>query len=330
MGSAILWATAVLLVWALSGCGDSPVAARVGPTTISEATLDHWAAIAKRERPVSQSSARRQALEFLIFSDWLIEEASNRHLSPTSAQISQRLEATRTVLIDGSESSYIRKLKASGRTAADLRLEVETELAYEHLGETIESAASNVSLAEVEAYYRAHPSSFVVSERRKFDIDNLKSDAAARKVKAEVQAGRNLAAIGLHEEVERATAFAYPGKVAIERAILAAKPGELKGPYVIEPFKLHSIFIVRKIEPARPETLDEAKAKIEALVRKSNQQRALASFSASWRSRWLAMTDCKALVVQRCKQFRGAARPPGSFTIEATGLAAAERPSLPG
>jgi hypothetical protein len=325
----VLGAFAVLLCVALAGCGGSSVAVRVGPATVSTATLDHWALVAAHERSIGPSRARREALEFLIFSHWLIGEASERHLLAASGEVSQRVEATRSPLLTGSESNETQKLKASGRTAVDLRFEVETELAYVHLRKAVISAASAVSLAEVQAYYGAHRRAYFLSERRDFDIDNLRSDAAARKVKTEVEAGRRLHPIALHEHIERATAFAEPGKVKIERAILAAKPGELIGPIVIEPYGLHSIFIVHKIRPRRRETLAEAKASIESQLRKRRQQQALQSFNAAWQSRWVAKTDCGVhLLAQRCREFKGTRAQAAGFALEATGLWATEHSSL--
>ena len=135
-----------MAVAALAGCGGgSPAAVHVGQATISEKTVSHWSSIARGESAVALSNARQRALEFLIFSHWLLGEASQRHVAPTQAQVSRRLEATRAVLIGGSESSYIRKLKASKRTAADLRFEIETELAYLHLREAVLAAGSTVT-----------------------------------------------------------------------------------------------------------------------------------------------------------------------------------------
>jgi hypothetical protein len=324
-------AVSVVVLVASSCGGQSVIAVRVGSVAISNATLDHWEFIARHESKHSRFTPREHALDFLIFSHWLIGEASQRHLAIAGAEVSRRLELTRLSSFYRAEAKYFRSLKQTGRTPADVRFEIEAEIAYGDLRSSVILAASHVRPAEIAAYYRAHRRTYRVSERRYFDIDNLKTGPAALKVKREVEAGKSLAPIALREALTRATAFRQPGKVAIERAIFAAKPGELIGPIVIEPFKVHSIFIIRRIVPFRYKTLAEVRSQIKAHLSRSKQPRALAQFNAAWRKKWTAATDCHPrFIVQECRQYRGPQRPNGVFMIERSGLWEAAAPTLPG
>jgi hypothetical protein len=330
---ALVSIVSLLLAAGVLGCGSSsPTAVGVGSATISRAAVDHWELIARREAAHSGSRPRGQALDFLIFSDWLIGAAAEAHVAATSAEVSRRVENTRTSGLPGVEStSYLRALRRTGRTPADVRFEVETEIAYRHLRESVLASAAPVGPSEVLAYFNAHRRRYVVSERRYIEIDNVKSQANALRVKAEIKAGRSFAAISLHEVLSRATAFRVRGKVMIERAIFAAKPGELVGPIAIEPFENDSIFIVRRIVPSRLKTFVEAKGDVEALLGKAREQTALARFNAALRAKWAAATDCRpGFVMERCRQYRGPAIRDSAFALELSGLWTDERPSLPG
>jgi hypothetical protein len=117
--------------------------------------------------------------------------------------------------------------------------------------------------AEVARYYRLHRWAYFVPERRAYDIDNLKSVAAAERVKREVQAGRSFASFSLHEELSRAHGPSAERR-PIERAIFAARPGLLGGPVLLSEYGDHSLFEVTRIVTAHYTPLAQVRDSIAA------------------------------------------------------------------
>lgn len=117
--------------------------------------------------------------------------------------------------------------------------------------------------AEEARYYRLHLQAYFVPERRAFDIDNLRTVAAAERVKREVQAGRSFASFSLHEELSRAHGPSAERR-PIERAIFAARPGLLSGPVLLPEYGDHSLFEVTRIVTAHYTPLAQVRDSIAA------------------------------------------------------------------
>ena len=303
---------AALASLAVAGCGSggrgqgtASVVIRVGSSAVTQAEVTHWTDIAVRARPSSgdpKLAPQRAALDYLIYTHWLIEEARARHLEISAGEVSQRMARTRVDVFFGTEAEYLMSLHREGKTPDDVRLEIEAELAYQRLVASLRRRAAMLSAAEIRSYYASHRQDFAVSETRYFDIDSHNSLRATLRDRARVRAGADLAKMSIHENVARATAYRHPGKVAIERAIFAARLGRLYGPYTIEPYKLHSIFIVRRIVPPTFESLRQARPRIRARLVSQRTQEEIATFDRAWRAKWVALTRCSSgFVVPKCR-----------------------------
>jgi hypothetical protein len=137
---------------------------------------------------------------------------------------------------------------------------------------------------QIAAYYRAHRSAYQFPERRYFYIDNLRSQAAALEVKAQVEAGRSFAQIALSEE-RTSTESYVPGREAIDRAIFTAKPNVLSGPFLLSDVGDHSLFEVTKIVPAGYKPLSQVEHTIAQQIVSARRRRALAAFAKMWVAR---------------------------------------------
>jgi foldase protein PrsA len=326
---------AALALGACAGGADrDSVIVRVGKRAITKDALAHWMSIlapqhevpdppryaacvtrrqARRSEPALEVRAQcarsyraleQQALELLISSDWLIGEAADRNLGVSRREIKQRLHRTERAF--RSEAEFHESLEAIAHTTADSEFELEAELASSKIRRMLVSGEPALAATRVADYYRRNIRRFVTPERRYFSIaENLKSEAAARRLMREVAHGRSLADVGLRESLPRPNFAQIPGlKRIIYKAIFAAKPKVVAEP--VELNKLYFVFEVTRVVPATLRSLAQARSAIAHKLRAERQRRTLAKFVRAWRVKWIAKTSClPAYVVQKCKQYDG-------------------------
>jgi hypothetical protein len=107
------------------GCGatTAPDVARVQGSSISQAELDHWTAIKRRELQGSPTAAaaspaelKSKALAFLITAEWLEKEAAAQGVSVSPSEV----DTTYQQLLNGpTGSSFAASLKRRGLSGAD-------------------------------------------------------------------------------------------------------------------------------------------------------------------------------------------------------------------
>lgn len=252
---------------------------------------------------------RGRALSFLISSEWLIGEAAAEGLKVSGQEVERRLEEKRDSF-PGGEAEFHEFLETTGRPVADIKFDIEAELASSRIRQAVASREPEVTRAQIAGYYRQNERRYLVPERRYFDIDNLGSKAAAGRVKREAESGRSFAKMTLHESLQRPGSAADVGreKAAIERAVFSARPNVLGGP--VRLYGDYSLFEVRRIVAAAHQPLAQVQSSIERRLAAEQQRRALAEFARAWRKRWIARTDCHTgYVVPGCAQYKGPAAP---------------------
>jgi hypothetical protein len=296
---AVVAALACVLV--LAACGGSEretVLARVGTTAITERTVDRRVALISVDASVA---ARRSALAALIRAQWLIQEANASNLNIASGELQEQIDSdTQSV------TAQLRDLTDRARpSTAEIELEARAQLAAMKIRRRLLESVPPATAREVAAYYRAHRSAYLIPERRYFYIDNLKSQAAALKVKAQVEAGRSFAQMALSEERTSAESF-VPGREAIDRAILTAKPNVLSGPFLMSDVGDHSLFEITKIVPPSYRPLPQVERTIARQIVSARRRREVAAFVKTWVARWKARTSCASgYVIQECRQHGG-------------------------
>jgi foldase protein PrsA len=329
-------AAALLGLAACGGSAHDGVIVRVGKSAITEGELSRWiatmapehvapdppryaACIAHQESVSLQSvkaelkeecqrqyqTLRRQALNFLISSQWLIGEAASSGLKVSDSEVRTRLQE------EGTRLPY-------HATGADAELEVEAELAAGKLRQALVRSEPKIPQAQIAQYYRQNIRRYEQPERRDIDIvERLHSEAAARGVMQKIVRGASLSKMAIYESIERPRNFAEipPEKRVMRRAIFAAKPGVLIGPTPLN--FLYAVFEVTRIQPRVVQPLAGVQGSIEVKLAEAQQRRTLAKFIDEWRARWRTRTDChRGYVVQKCKQYGGPKAPenPSTFT----------------
>lgn len=292
---------ALACVLALAACGGSvreTVLARVGTTAITERTVDRRVALASVDSSVR---ARRSALGALIRAQWLIQEADASHLRIAPRELRKQIDRDTESL-----TAQLRNLTDRAHpSTAEIELQARAQLAAAKIRRRLLDDVLPASARQVAAYYRAHRSAYLIPERRYFYIDNLKSQAAALRVKAQVESGRSFAPMAFSEE-RTSTESYVPGREAIDRAIFTAKPKVLNGPFLLSDVGDHSLFEVTKIVPARYRPLSQVEHTIARRLVTTRGDHALAAFTRAWVAMWKARTSCApGYVIEPCRQDGG-------------------------
>jgi foldase protein PrsA len=309
------WSCGVVLavVIASTGCGSGPVqdgiAAQVDHTTISDAMVDHWMSVIAGGRRVSseanRQSLRQHALDFLISSEWLIDEADDRGLRISDADIARRLEEQRRTAFPGGEAEFKEFMHATGQRRADLVFEAEAELASAKIQQMLARKERQITRTQIARYYREENWRFVIPELREVEITNMKSAAAVDELRRELKLGKRFASIAQLSAFEQARAPDISSTEAtLEKAIFSARPGVLTGP--MRKRVDYFLFEVTRVRPTMQLTLDQARGKIRQQLAARQHQRTITEFSTAFKKKWRAKTNCSAgFVVQKCRQYMG-------------------------
>lgn len=315
MMRALVVAVALPVVAAVVGCGGSPelVAIRVGEISIRVGAIGHWARLFDLDGRVdgslggSHGSPRERALAFVISACWLTGEAVDQGIAISEASIERRLQE-RIESVPNGKSEFEREISSTGRSIADVKLEIEAESAAAGLRAMVARGVHPVTQASVADYYKRNRRHFSVPEIRVADlIEGIHGTrAAAVALGRRVGPGRRFAEVSLHERVVRPiqSGAARRENGALVRTIFTAVPGEVAGPTRFNDAWV--LVVVRKFIPGRIKPLAAVQTQIAAQLGKERRRLALLRFIAAYRRKWQARTDCSpGFVVQKCSQYRG-------------------------
>jgi hypothetical protein len=316
---------AVLLALAgVAGCGgaqSSPVAVRVGDVGLSERSVEHWTSIITRGALVanltdsSEPAARPEALAFLISSTWLDGEAARDGLRPTNGELARMMKVQKDSTTSGAVG-FAATLAETGQTLADVEAEVKARWAASALAHRLAVAAKRyarerVSSRRILSFYRSHLAMFHLRERRYYDLrERISSRAEAAALARKLGPGKRFSEKVSKEKPFRPSNFdGLPGQAVVYRAVFASKKtGVIVGPLPLQ--GLWSLFVLRRIVPARLQPLSEVRGSIERRLLTPLRRRATAKLVEAYRKMWTTQTNCRpGFVVQKCRQYDGKRTP---------------------
>jgi hypothetical protein len=107
----------------------------VGPTPIIGATYSHWPSIAEKDaqslpngsRGKSAGELRNEVLDYLISSDWVIEEAARLKVDVSEVEVKRTFDRIRAQQFPR-RKEFTAFLRQSGQTVADLLFRVKLNL----------------------------------------------------------------------------------------------------------------------------------------------------------------------------------------------------------
>jgi parvulin-like peptidyl-prolyl isomerase len=324
------YGAAVVVVTSLSACGggsNDGVVIRVGDTSVTKTTLDHWMSVMAGGRTAAGRSSqsdrvrRRQALELLISLQWLIGQVSDQGQGISEQEIQRRLNDNEKALAPGGAAELHSYLSATGQTIADLELQAKRELAAQTLRQLVREGAGRPTDQQIARYYKQHKRRFAVPEMRETQLTSRKTSAAADELRAKIVSGAiPLSAESHRERFTLSRRLRPPGQrrlfegEPLENAVRAAKLHVLVGP--VHQRVDYFLFKLTRIVPASQRTLAQVKGVIAKQLTAEAQREALLSFVKGWRVKWTGKTDCHpGYVVQKCRQYAGPKVPEDPLSI---------------
>lgn len=278
--------TAALLALALCAAGaqagDDKVAAKVNGATIAQEKVDRTVEtmlasqgidVAAVQDQAQLAELKRRVLEALIVQELLWQEAEDKKLVASDAQVAARVSEAKQKA--GSEQDYEKRLEEAGFTAEAFEEDVRRQLSVERLIQEDIAKDLSVSDAEVHAFYEANTDKLTrpaqIHARHILikvapDADEAAKQAARERAEAVLEKARKKGAdfAALAEEYSEGPSgprggdlgFAPRGQFvpAFEAAAWGLEPGEISD--VVETrFGYH----VLKLEEKRPgEVVPEA------------------------------------------------------------------------
>lgn len=295
----------------LTACGSgdgNAVVVKVGSRAITEGMVDHWAHVVSHDgtfggirEPLTDGTSKQRAIALLISSAWLTDEAERQGIL-LSAELVDEMLAER----ERENGRFKAKLRASGLSPADTRLEMKAELAAEALRGGLASRAAQITPREVAESYRSNLSRFRTPEERVVEIiTHLPSRASAEALVHRIGTGPRFAQIAYSKVISRSpNAERTPEETQVANAMLTAKPGVVSSPMRYE--DSWAVFIVRRTVPQRVEPLSSVRAQVVEEVNLRHQKQSVIGFDRAYRARWGAQTTCSAgFVGPGCPQFKG-------------------------
>lgn len=302
----------IALLWV--GCGgkaDSRLAATVARVNISEAQVAAWvsafspwalslapndtpfdACVRSRAREMAAKGgaptggvergceaevrlARAETVAFLIRSVWIEREARRRFISLTPREErSARRARVRELPRHQSVKHYF---ASAGMTQRQFRSRVRRDALFRKLMMAIGRPNLKVVRADVDRYYRQHPSAFTRSATRDLRVVVTRSRARAASARAQIRAGRAWGKVA--DEFTIDASRSAGGRTSVDTrnvirrlrvAVFSAPIGRLVGP--IDVRGAWWVFRVDRHRPARRLSLTEAAPRIRASIRSTREQ----------------------------------------------------------
>jgi foldase protein PrsA len=266
------------------------------------------AAALKSQCKQQYDALKTQVMQFLVQSQWLLQEASARKLVAKPATVQKQLD-------DQIKQSFPKRtdfdkfLQTSGMTMNDLLYRVKIDVLTQQVRQKIVAGRDKVSDAQIAAYYTKNQARFAQPERRDLQVVLTKTKAKADQAKAEINSGTSWSKVAKKFSIDQASKSQggrLPGvakgqqEKAFDTAIFSAKKGKVVGPVKTQ-FGYY-VFKVTAITKASQQTETQAHDTILNIIRSQQEQDALNKFVADYQKRYTSKTKCaKDFVISSCK-----------------------------
>lgn len=288
---------------AISGCGGggssslgTGIVANVAGVDISQAQLDEVVSQATgrleaqgQKLPAAGSeqyqTLQQDALQYLVRKIQLEQQTKELNVTVTDKQVDERLKSAIKQYFGGSEKKYKQSLVKQKLTDARVRAELRSSLLADAIFKKV-SASANVSEAEIDAYYKAHPEVYDQKDSRSIAHILVKSKVLADSIYAKLQNGADFTTLAKKYSIDSSKSVG--GKLTIQRGETVA-PFEkvafsLRTKAISKPvhtqFGWHVITALGPLEKGKATSLADAKATIRQTLQSTVQSQAV--------SQWLA------------------------------------------
>jgi foldase protein PrsA len=263
---------------------------------------------------------QKKAMTELIEGVWIRGEAEELGVSVTEKQVEDELAAIKKSNFPG-KGAYEKFLKESHFTQEEVDQLVELQIFTKEIQTQVSAEAPKPSSSEVEAYYEAEKEAqFTTKESRdvrlilnedkgeveaaKAALEKDSSPASWKKVAKKYSSDPSSASKGGLQEGITEEFLKGP----LKTAIFDSPTGELVGPVKFE--KNYVLVEVVKLNPAKEQTLAEAKPQIESTLGQQTQQEFLSEFVTGFDTKWTQRTTCASgFEMEKCGNYKGSGHP---------------------
>jgi foldase protein PrsA len=254
------------------------------------------------------NSLRDQVVSLLISYRWIEDEASQRNIKVSDADVKKSFEQQKKQNFP-KEADYQKFLKQYGQTQADILMRVRLDLLSNKIRDQVIKGKDKVSDAQVQDFYTKNKQRFSTPETRDLLIVLTKDKAKAGQARKAIQSGQPWAKVAKKYSIDQASKSKggkLPGQAkgsleqSLDKAVFSAKKGQLLGPLKTQ-FGWY-VFRVTAVHPGKTQPLAQAKSTIKQTLISQNQQKALTTFVNGFRKEWRAKTECrKGYITSDCK-----------------------------
>ncbi|HST70274.1 MAG TPA: peptidyl-prolyl cis-trans isomerase [Solirubrobacterales bacterium] len=263
---------------------------------------------------------KTEAMTELVEGIWLRGEAEEFGIEVTDKQVEAELETIKEQNFP-TEAAFNKFLKDSNFTREEVNDLVELQILGRDIQELVNAQAPPPSSSAIEAYYEAEKASqFTTKESRDvrtiINKDKAKVEAAKQELEKDSSpdAWKKAAATYSIDPTSKKKGGLQEGiseefvEGPLRAAIFDSATGELVGPVKFQ--ENYILLEVVKLNPAKVQTLKEAKGQIEQTLSQETQQEFFTEFAAGYREKWAGRTVCASdYEIPQCGNYVGDGRP---------------------
>jgi foldase protein PrsA len=272
---------------------------------------------------------KQQVMTFLVRSTWLEAEADKLGVKVSDKEAADAFAKARKQAFPKT-ADYVKFLKTSGQTEADLIYRQSVQLLEQKITEKIQKDAKKVTDKDISEYYEKNKDKqFVQPASRDLLVVLTQSEAKAKKAKEALDGGSSWVRVvkdyssdpttkdadGVLPNVTQGT-----GNKQFEDAVFKAKKGEVVGP--VKTTDGYYVFEVTKSRARKETKLAEVKESIRSIITQQRAQEALAKFGVDYQDRWRKETECASGYISpdcsNAKQQPNSTVPPGAIPGQTT------------
>lgn len=245
------------------------------------------------------AQAKQLAVQQLISTKVLDEEAKEADIKVTDAEINKQLEAVYTQEIGG-KKNLAKFTKLTGLDEQVFKDLVRQGLELQKLTAKATKDAGKVTDKDVQAYYDKNKKQYSQPESRNLHVVLTKTEAEAKKARAELDGGATFASVAKKYSIDQVTKNA-DGKLAnvvkgqqekgLETAAFSTAATKLAGPVKTET----GWYVVRvdKITPAKTIPFAQVKAVLKQQLEQTKPQEAAQKWEENVLKKWKEKTECR-------------------------------------
>jgi foldase protein PrsA len=269
---------------------------------------------------------REQVMQLLTSFQWIEGEAKEQGIKVSDAEVKKSFEEQKKQSFP-KEADYQKFLKQYDQTEEDILQRVKLDLLSNKIRDKIVKGKDKVTDAQIQEFYDKNKTRFAQPERRDLRIVLTKGVDKAKAAKAALERGDSWKVVAKKYSIDQASK-AQGGKLpaqaqgtlekSLDEAVFKAKKGVISGPVKTQ-FGYY-VFVVEKIQKAKQQTLDQAKATIKQTLASQNQQKALDKFVTDFQKKWKNRTTCRdEYMTQVCKGAKATPTPtPSAGAVQPT------------